>query len=191
MPCGTNAIQTITITSPRHLVIAFVSVPSDCPALMAATGRQTWLRGDPHSGELWRNRSDYAKHLLGTTRRRMPVRSNWNLGGVMGIFWDSKDQPSQTVVNAFRAALAETPPEPAALDGEAQARATAVTNTSPPAALNRTNLLVALLIVAVLLGAAIGTDAANLPNSSKALYALATTAFGIVVGLLTGEKPTS
>ncbi len=47
------------------------------------------------------------------------------------------------------------------------------------------------MIVAVLLGAGIGTDAANLPNSSKALYALATTAFGIVVGLLTGEKPKS
>jgi hypothetical protein len=109
----------------------------------------------------------------------------------MGVFWDYKDQPSQAVVDSFRAALEKTPPQGPALDEEATTRAAAVTNASPPASLNRANLVVALVVVAVLLGAGIGTDAANLPNSSKALYALATTAFGIVVGLLTGEKPKS
>jgi hypothetical protein len=52
-------------------------------------------------------------------------------------------------------------------------------------------LIVALLIVAVLIGAGIATQAAHLTASSAALFSLATTAFGIVVGLLTGEKPRS
>jgi hypothetical protein len=110
---------------------------------------------------------------------------------MMGVFWDYNDEPSPAVVNSFRTALAKTPPADPDLEEEAQTRAAAATNASPPAALNKANLVTALLIVAVLLGAGIGTDAANLPNSSKALYALATTAFGIVVGLLTGEKPKS
>lgn len=109
----------------------------------------------------------------------------------MGLFWNYASVPSATVEESFRTALAKTPPQGDALDEEAKTRAAAVTNTNPPASLNKANLVVALVIVAVLLGAGIGTDAANLPNSSKALYALATTAFGIVVGLLTGEKPKS
>ncbi|MGO9080744.1 MAG: hypothetical protein ACLQDY_17145 [Streptosporangiaceae bacterium] len=107
----------------------------------------------------------------------------------MGIFWNYADEPPPSVVASFSEALAKAPPQGPALAQEAQTRAAAAAGVTPRASLNRLNLVVALGTVAVLLGAGIGTDAANLPNSSKAIYALATTAFGIVVGLLTGEKP--
>jgi hypothetical protein len=109
----------------------------------------------------------------------------------MGIFWTYSTEPRPSVVASFKAALAKSPPSGNALDSEAEERAAATADTTAPANLNSKNLIVAIIIVAALIGAAIGTDAANLPNSSKALYVIATTAFGIVVGLLTGEKPKS
>jgi hypothetical protein len=53
---------------------------------------------------------------------------------------------------------------------------------------NTGRFLVALLIFFALLGGAIGTDVAELKTSPTALYALATTVFGIVVGFLGSEK---
>ena len=106
----------------------------------------------------------------------------------MGIFWEETGNPAPDVERSFKDALAKAPPSDSTLDAEAHDRATAAANANTPAKLKTANLIVALLIVAVLIGCAIGTDAAHLPNSSKALFGLATTAFGIVVGLLTGEK---
>ncbi len=109
----------------------------------------------------------------------------------MGIFWDYSDQPRPSVVDSFKTALTKQAQQGDDLDAEARERAVAAADATAPASLKAGNLIVALIVVAVLIGAGIGTDAASLPDSSKALYALATTAFGIVVGLLTGEKPKS
>jgi hypothetical protein len=107
----------------------------------------------------------------------------------MGLFWEGTGEPAPEVERSFRDALATPPASVPDLDAAARQRAAAVANASPPATLKKANLIVALAVVAVLIGCAIGTDAAHLPSSSKALFGLATTAFGIVVGLLTGEKP--
>jgi hypothetical protein len=109
----------------------------------------------------------------------------------MGIFWTYSAEPRPSVVDSFKTALAKPAVSGNALDNEASERAAAVADTTAPANLNWKNLIVAIILVLALLGTAIGTDAANLPNSSKALYAIATTAFGLIFGLLTGEKPKS
>jgi hypothetical protein len=46
----------------------------------------------------------------------------------------------------------------------------------------------AIIVFLALLGAGIGADAAGLSDSSKALYGFAASIFGVVVGLLGGEK---
>ena len=114
----------------------------------------------------------------------------------MGIFWNYTEQPQAqaSTTQLFRTALnAPAPATSADLDKQAQDLATEV--SSPPrtqaAELNATNLVVAILIVIAFVGAGIGTNAAGLTTSTTSLFALATTAFGIVVGLLTAEKPTT
>jgi hypothetical protein len=54
---------------------------------------------------------------------------------------------------------------------------------------NTVRFLVATGIFVVLVIAAVATDVADLKSSPAALYALATTVFGIVVGFLSAEKP--
>ncbi len=49
-------------------------------------------------------------------------------------------------------------------------------------------MLAALGLLAVLAGAAIATEAADLPKSSDALWALTVSVLGLVVGLIAGEK---
>jgi hypothetical protein len=111
----------------------------------------------------------------------------------MGIFWNYPDQPAQPrpyVVQQFRTALATHLPADANVDQQARDLAAAVASLPPPqATLDKRNLGIAILIVFAFVGAGIGTDAVGLSTSTTSLFALATTAFGIVVGLLTGEKP--
>jgi hypothetical protein len=85
------------------------------------------------------------------------------------------------------------PPPEAELDQRAQALAMAVASTAPSQTgeVNKGNLITAILIVFVFVGAGIGTDAAGLSTSATALFALGTAAFGIIVGLLGGEKSTA
>jgi hypothetical protein len=101
----------------------------------------------------------------------------------MGVFWDYRARPKPAMVLAFRDALAAPPPDPAALDREATRRVEALTETMTETNLNVDRLAVALGIVGLLIAAAITTDAFDLSASSTALYTLATTAFGMVVGL--------
>ena len=114
----------------------------------------------------------------------------------MGVFWNYTEQPQAqaSTMQLFRAALnAPAPATSADLNKQAQALATEVSSPqrTQAAELNATNLVIAILIVIALIGAGIGTNAAGLTTSTTSLFALATTAFGIVVGLLTGEKPTT
>lgn len=117
------------------------------------------------------------------------------MDGKLGVFWNYTEQPQAqaSTTQLFRAALnAPAPATSADLDKQAQALATEVSSPRTQAAeLNSTNLVIGILIVIAFVGAGIGTNAAGLTTSTTSLFALATTAFGIVVGLLTGEKPTT
>lgn len=109
----------------------------------------------------------------------------------MGIFWESPTQTPPATVQLFHAAYAMQPPAADMVGQLATNSAAAAVSLSAPTTLNSTRLILALAIVAVLLGAGIWTDQAHLADSSKTLFALATTAFGIVTGLVTGEKSKS
>ncbi len=109
----------------------------------------------------------------------------------MGIFWDYGSTADSELEGAFDEALAAEPPEERVRGQKARLLAKSVAGLTPPAALNVGRLVVALLIVAVLLGGGVASEAADLKDSSKALLGLAATAFGLVVGLLGGEKPKS
>lgn len=107
----------------------------------------------------------------------------------MGVFWEYTDEPSPYVVKSFKEALESASPAGAeALEREAGERAKAVTGSTGKGRLHAGRLAGALAIVVVLVGVAIAAEALGLDESSKALFGLATTAFGIVVGLLTGER---
>jgi hypothetical protein len=96
----------------------------------------------------------------------------------------------QPLSEQLTAALATTPPNRSA-DVRTLANAKAAEVTSQllgGASFNTGRFFVALGIFGALLGAAIGTDIANLKSSPTALYALATTVFGVVVGFLGSEK---
>jgi hypothetical protein len=108
----------------------------------------------------------------------------------MGLFWDYPARPSPVLVQSFREALL-TPPDASLIDADAETRAAAATSTADTAKLNAARLVVSLGIVAVLVIGGVITDANHLVASSTALYTLATTAFGIVVGVLSAEKPKS
>ncbi|HEY1775662.1 MAG TPA: hypothetical protein VGG41_05815 [Solirubrobacteraceae bacterium] len=91
------------------------------------------------------------------------------------------------LVQPLAAAVSSAPPR----DPEAAAitAATAAGNTLLGGAkFNTGRFVVATIIFAALLGGAITTDATNLTSSSTALYALATTVFGVVIGFLGGES---
>jgi hypothetical protein len=107
----------------------------------------------------------------------------------MGIFWNYAD-PAQRVEELFTSALAGPSLHGEELQQQAQIlRTAAAASPGTQATLNLENLAIALLLVVAFVGAGIGTNAVGLTDSTTALFALATTAFGIVVGLLTGEKP--
>jgi hypothetical protein len=106
----------------------------------------------------------------------------------MGVFYeasDSNEQIRRVVKDALaaRPALAE---DAEAVEHNASAAVKAVKSSSQ---LDVGRLLIAIAILAVIVGAAVGTDAANLDDlSSKALWALASSVFGVILGLLGGEK---
>jgi len=106
----------------------------------------------------------------------------------MGVFWDHTDEPPADVVSSFKEALEATPPAGAALQREAGERALAVTRSTGASKLNVGRLAGAIVLVLLLAGAGVAAEAADLSESSKALFGFATTVFGVVVGLLTGEK---
>jgi hypothetical protein len=94
------------------------------------------------------------------------------------------------LVAPLRDALATPPPsDAAAATVSATNKATEVTKQLlGGTTFNTGRFLVAVGIFVVLLGAAIWTDADHLKDSPTALYALATTVFGVVVGFLGAEK---
>lgn len=96
----------------------------------------------------------------------------------------------QPLANAVSSALAKEPP---ATPGDANALAAKDAQAITDELLggpgfNSGRFFVALTIFLALLAAAIWTDADKLTNSPTALYALATTVFGVVVGFLGSEK---
>jgi hypothetical protein len=105
-------------------------------------------------------------------------------GECMGIFWS---EPPATDLEAALERAYQTPPPPE--ERRAELARQEAQQVAGPSTFRADRLLLALAIVAVLLGAGVWAEAGNLAASSKALFGLATTAFGIVVGLLTGEKP--
>jgi hypothetical protein len=57
--------------------------------------------------------------------------------------------------------------------------------------LQTSRLIIAIVLVALLLMAGVFTDIKGYDDSSKALFGLAATLFGVIVGLLGGEKPST
>ena len=57
-----------------------------------------------------------------------------------------------------------------------------------PGAFRTERFIIAVLIFAAVVGGAVAADATGLPDSSKALYGFSASIFGLVVGLLGGEK---
>jgi hypothetical protein len=103
----------------------------------------------------------------------------------MGVFFGRRPGQAQ-VVEGIKAALETDPQTIADTSAEAKERAAALAQPDQPFYTAR--FVVAVLIFACIVGAAIGTDAAGLSASSKALYGFAAAIFGVVVGLLGGEK---
>lgn len=111
----------------------------------------------------------------------------------MGVFFETSPGAQRTTVKAAIAHALQTDPQTVQdIDQEAEQRASAAVD--PPAGYAKFNagrFGGALLIFAAIVGSAIGTDAAGLGDSSKALYGFAATVFGVVVGFLGGEKTAS
>lgn len=117
----------------------------------------------------------------------------------MGVFFDSPAGrgektllPVSTVHDMVHASLAESPP---AAGDDLDARTNAIVNSATaqaagaevPASLQALRLLVAVGLVAGLVIGGVVTEANGWTDSSTAIWALATTAFGVIVGLLGGE----
>jgi hypothetical protein len=94
------------------------------------------------------------------------------------------------IEDAVRDALVQPPPASlTSAQTDAVARADAATRQMPDdGGFHSDRFLVAIGIFALVVAAAVGTDAGGLPDSSKALYGFAASIFGVVVGLLGGEK---
>lgn len=105
----------------------------------------------------------------------------------MGIFWESLSTERASLKSQFREALMASPPSEAEAESRANDLAQAST-TETEQSLQVGRLLIAMAIVIVLIGAGIWTSAAGLSDPSKSIFGIATTAFGVVVGLLGGEK---
>jgi hypothetical protein len=114
----------------------------------------------------------------------------------MGVFFDSpgtqESLPVSTVQDMVHASLQESPPAtPADLNARTEAVIKSMSSTPSPsddtASLQALRLLVAVGLVAALVIGGVVTEANGWSNSSTAIWALATTAFGVIVGLLGGE----
>jgi hypothetical protein len=110
----------------------------------------------------------------------------------VAIFWQAPAEPNavlkQVVGDAVRLA-----PEQVDVDAEITARtaAAAAGAQGQGGELQVARVVFALVLVAAFVGAGIGCEAGDLTDGAKALYGLAATAFGIVVGLVTGERPSA
>jgi hypothetical protein len=114
----------------------------------------------------------------------------------MGVFFDSPGTqellPVSTVHDMVHASLREPPPAtPDDLNARTDAVIKSMSSNSAPvdvaASLQALRLLVAVGLVAALVIGGVVTEANGWSNSSTAIWALATTAFGVIVGLLGGE----
>lgn len=107
----------------------------------------------------------------------------------MGIFWETDtSQPPAMLVSSIADALQSPPPDShEALATEATQRAKLAAGAKPPTTFNAGRFVMALVIVGVLLAAAILCEANGWKDAEKTLLSLATTAFGIVTGLLGGK----
>ncbi|MDX6231691.1 MAG: hypothetical protein QOH68_650 [Nocardioidaceae bacterium] len=107
----------------------------------------------------------------------------------MGIFFEHRDAAATAKV---KQALEDAYRQEAATPAEAQVRAAgvapAVVAQAAAPAFQPARFFGALAIVAALIALGIFAEANGWKDSSKAVFALATTLFGVVVGLLGGEK---
>jgi hypothetical protein len=105
----------------------------------------------------------------------------------MGIFY-TRPSSQPIVQDAIHNALARNPAN-VNVEEESVTRANAVSQQLGETREFQTGrFLLALAILIAFIAAAIITDASNLPDSSKALWGLATTILGVIVGLLGGES---
>ncbi len=106
----------------------------------------------------------------------------------MGLFFQPAASIDRSEVRgAISAALKRDPSTVA----DADAEATRKTDEIAPAGYAKFNtgrFIGAMVIFGAIVGCAIGTEAAGLADSEKALWGLAGTIFGVVVGFLGGEK---
>jgi hypothetical protein len=106
----------------------------------------------------------------------------------MGVLYESGD-PSEKIRMVIREAMGAESAlanDAEAVETKASAAVQAVKSSSK---LSAGRLLIAIAILAAIIAAAVGTDAANLDDpSSKALWTLASSVFGVILGLLGGEK---
>lgn len=86
-----------------------------------------------------------------------------------------------------QAALSSEPPTDPGGAAKAAAQAASDAMAGSPT-FQSTRFLVAMVIFLALLGIAIGCDASGLTSSTTALYSLASSLFGVIVGFLGGEK---
>jgi hypothetical protein len=106
----------------------------------------------------------------------------------MGIFY-TRPSSQPIVQEALQNALATNPANVDNVNEEAATRANTVSEQLGETKEFQTGrFLVALAILIAFIAAAIITDATGLPDSSKALWGLAATSLGIIVGLLGGES---
>jgi hypothetical protein len=109
----------------------------------------------------------------------------------MGVFWSTDPvSPPPLVVQNFKDALRAdvSGDDDLQVTAHATQRAQSAASVQSPAQFNPARFLAALAIVAVLLAAGIVCNAKGWSDSSKTLFTLATTAFGVVTGLLTGKS---
>jgi hypothetical protein len=108
----------------------------------------------------------------------------------MGLFYEpARATPTKAVEGAIKDALETDPNSVNDTTQEAAKRANEITPPAGYAKFNTGRFVGAIVVFLGLLGAGIGTDAAGLEDSSKAIYGFAAGIFGLVVGFLGGEKP--
>jgi hypothetical protein len=105
----------------------------------------------------------------------------------MGIFFETTSTDRPKIKAAIKDALETDPTTVANPEAAAEEKAAEVAPAGY-AKFNAGRFIGALLVFAAIVGCAIGTDAAGLDDSSKALWGFGATVFGVVVGFLGGEK---
>jgi hypothetical protein len=109
----------------------------------------------------------------------------------MAVFYERvPTSDAKTVEEAFEDALTTEPMSVGNVEEEAAKRAAAVAPAGY-AKFNGRRFVGAVLIWALVVIAAIVTEAVDLDKSSDALWGAAAIVFGVVVGFLAGEKPSA